>query len=271
MSPMEVDIGLRAWLLIFGSVFILAILIHGYWKMRSSRNPIKMQLDKSFASDRDPDSNNDDIGMLRAELPSGGARLADQGEQTSLLFGDADHFDSDAGDAPDLDQSVPVLMEAVELGDSSGQYAKENSSGASAATSGEEKIVVLYLIATEGTLNGQVLLESLVPCNLEYGEMGLFHLKTDTGHIKFSLASAVEPGSFELNSIKELETPGVILFMKAHEQAEPDIIFDEMLEVARSVAEEIGCQIRDETQSVVTPQTIEHYRQSIREFSHKYQ
>lgn len=237
------DIGLRAWLLILGSVFILVILIHGYWRMRTGRNPIKMQLDKSLLGGQDSDrTHEDDINALRAELPSGGARLAgqqgEQGEQTSLTFSDADN-----------DQ--------------------ENTLSSDPHSSESEKMIIFYLIANNGMINGQVLLESLVPWNLEFGEMGIFHLKTETGQVKFSLANAVEPGNFELNSIKELETPGVIMFMKVHEQTEPDVVFDEMLEVARSVSEELDCQMMDESQSVVTPQTIQHYRQSILDFSHK--
>ena len=47
-----IEFGLRDWLLILGSVFIVAVLLHGYWRMRSNRSTLKMALDKSFLNSR---------------------------------------------------------------------------------------------------------------------------------------------------------------------------------------------------------------------------
>lgn len=245
-----------------------------------SRNPLRMQIDKSFASDGEDKAVDDDLELLRGELPSGGARVINASDQTSLDFQqNSERFDPEIGDlgtinlAKDDDSSVPVLMDAVELGEveaehssaSAGKKAGKNNSDR------EEKLIIFYLINPEGTINGQMLLESLVPRDMSFGEMDIFHHKDEADNIHFSLANAVEPGSFKLSSIKDLETPGVILFMKAHEVDDPEAVFDEMVGVARGISEELGCQIRDETQSVVTAQTLEHYRQTIQEYSHRYQ
>ena len=42
--------GLREWLFILGPLFIVGILAHGYWRMRSNRQNLKMALDKTFVS-----------------------------------------------------------------------------------------------------------------------------------------------------------------------------------------------------------------------------
>ena len=65
-------------------------------------------------------------------------------------------------------------------------------------------------------------------------------------------------------------TPGVTLFMRVHELGDPVRALDDMLVVADAIALELGGEVRDETRSVMTPQTIEHCRQSIREFQFKH-
>ena len=92
---MEFD--LREWLLILGPVLIAVVLLHGYWRMRNGRNNLKMALDKNFLSQPGGEDDVDDLTMLKAELPNGGARIIK---------------------AHDLDvsQDVPVLMEPPERG-----------------------------------------------------------------------------------------------------------------------------------------------------------
>ena len=41
------DFDLRQWLLILGPIFIVGVLPHGYFRMRSGQNEIKMKLDNS--------------------------------------------------------------------------------------------------------------------------------------------------------------------------------------------------------------------------------
>ena len=277
------DIGLRAWLLVLGSLLILGILIHGYWKMRASRNPLKVQLDKSFIGHDDED----DFDLLADELPSSSARILGQirqsprpaSENRKSSQSDRSRRDPAIGKLNE-EEDIPLLMDAVAQDDlperdepqSRWQTTATGRRASGAALSGrEEKLVIFYLIGSNGTINGQMLLESLVPRDMSFGEMDIFHYKDASGNILFSLANAVEPGSFKLSSIKDIETPGVILFMKAHEVGEPEAAFEEMVNVARGLGEELGCQIRDESQSVVTAQTIEHYRQTIQEYSHRYQ
>lgn len=280
---MSMDIGLRAWLMILGSILILGILVHGYWKMRVSRNPIKVKLDKSFVGEDSVDDG-DDLDLLKGELPSGGARVIGADDQTSMEFSDTNaRPDPALGDlhmSEGIDEdspSIPVLMNAVELGNADKSSASVSTTSSSRSTADdrvsqtgrEEKLIIFYLICKEGTINGQMLLEFLVPRNMSFGEMEIFHRTDDSGNILFSLANAVEPGSFKLSAIKDTETPGVILFMKLHELNDPEDVFSQMVLIAREISEELGCQIKDETQSVVTPQTIEHFRQTIQEYSHK--
>ena len=90
------DFDLRQWLLILGPLFIAGVLVHGYFRMRSGQNNIRMKLDKDFVSKPGEDAGEEDeLKMLRAELPNGGARVIKK--------------------TPDLEEDVPVLMESVDV------------------------------------------------------------------------------------------------------------------------------------------------------------
>jgi cell division protein ZipA len=259
IQSLIMDLGLREWLLILGSVFIIGILLHGYWRMRANRNSLKMALDKNFLSaPGDEVQIEDDLSMLKAELPNGGARVRKVPEQGAL----------------DLNEDVPVLMEPVELGKGEHKNRSDKSDDSKPkSTAGgyrQEHLVVLFVTALDEPFNGQNLLESLVELDMTYGEMNIFHRLNQAGRPVFSLVNAVEPGTFELGSMDRLATPAVSLFMRAHELDDPVEVFDQMLEVAQGLADELGGEVKDDSHSVLTPQTIEHCREEIRNYRHRY-
>jgi len=49
------------------------------------------------------------------------------------------------------------------------------------------------------------------------------------------------------------------------------VAFDAMLLTAKNIAAELGGELKDENRSVMTGQTIEHYRERIRDFSRRQQ
>jgi cell division protein ZipA len=75
---------------------------------------------------------------------------------------------------------------------------------------------------------------------------------------------------FDMATIETFSTPGISLFLRVHELSEPLQSFESMLGVAESIAHELTGEVCDETRSVMTPQTVEHCRQSIREFQYKH-
>ena len=252
------DFDLRQWLLILGPVIIIGVLLHGYLRMRTGQNELKMQLDKSFVSQVDESSDVDDLSLLKAELPNGGARVISRHEQ---------------------DDEIPVLVEPVDLpalsvSDLSDlsedeQVPLRKASSADVVAEVPEMFVVINVLALAEPFHGQSLLEILLEGDMTYGEMDIFHRQVGY-EVWFSLANAVEPGTFDIATMNTFTTPGVTMFMCVHELMEPARALDEMLAVANAIALELGGEVRDETRSVMTPQTIEHCRQSIREFQFKH-
>ena len=294
---MEFDV--RDWLLVIGPVFIVGVLVHGYWRMRSNRNTLKMALDKTFLTDNGDldDEDKHDLSYFKAELPNGGARLVSDPEQVAL----------------DLNEEVPVLMNPVEMGDASPAdrriadrpRAERNIQRAPArdrvrtVTESAQKIetsvdeqtsvsdhesttkqrpgancperfVILYVAAIHEPVEGQHLLECLLDQGMTFGEMDIFHRTSDAGKILFSSANAVAPGTFVVSEMHQIKTPAISLFMQANLLNDPLAAYDQMVEVAQNLALDLVGEVKDESRSVLTPQTIEHGRQSLVEFVHRY-
>ena len=294
---MEFDV--RDWLLVIGPVFIVGVLVHGYWRMRSNRNTLKMALDKTFLTDNGDvdDEDKHDLSFFKAELPNGGARLVSDPEQVAL----------------DLNEEVPVLMDPVEMGDAnpadrpiadrpraernvqrapardrvrtvteSSQKIETSVDEQTSVSDSEsttkqrpgancpERFVILYVAAIQGPFEGQHLLECLLDQGMTFGEMDIFHRTSDAGKILFSSANAVAPGTFVVSEMHEIKTPAISLFMQANLLNDPLAAYDQMVEVAQNLALDLVGEVKDESRSVLTPQTIEHGRQSLVEFVHRY-
>lgn len=285
-----IDLGLRDWLLILGPLVIAGVLVHGYWKMRRSTPKLKMSLDKDFQSRAGEVVDTDDLSLLRAELPSGGARLVSDGVH------DNKKLSPDQPTDLNLEEDVPVLMDPVHIdadtGEETGdrlefeslipgeplvkspasQREKESPAQQDAENSRRpEKLFVMNVISREADFNGQHLLESLVTCGFQFGEMNIFHYVDDTTKKTiFSLVNAVEPGTFDLNTMDKLVTPGVSLFIKLHELDDPVAGFSMMIEKVKQLAAELGAAVKDGKHNSITQQALEHEMQMIREYSAKY-
>jgi len=284
------DLGLRDWLLILGPLVIAGVLVHGYWKMRRGMPKLKMSLDKDFLSQKGEDADADDLSLLRAELPNGGARIIKQDLDDTIKLTPANLTDIN------LDEDVPVLMDPVSLdGDASeetgdqlefeslipteplGKSAVPQETKQSPAKqdverpSRPEKLFVMNVLSKQDDFNGQYLLESLVTCGFQFGEMNIFHYMDDsTKEPIFSLVNAVEPGTFDPNTMDQLVTPGVSLFIRLHELDDPVAGFKQMIETAKQLASELDAAIKDGKHNSITQQALEHEMQMVREYSAKY-
>lgn len=296
---MEFD--LRAWLLVLGSAFVVGILIHGYWKLRRGSGDLKMGLDKAFLNSKNESADSDDISHLRGELPNGGARVSrgsfphatddlnleeDVPVLTALLDAGSVIRAETGSDAKIPDVEIPEQYRSevavpekesseAESPEAEGSEAKipvsEKNRSANQTIQSEKptKFVVVHL-AADGHFDGQILLEAIVELDMVFGEMDIFHRLGRNGKAEFSLANSVEPGTFVLAEMDQLQITGVVLFMQAHELNDPVRVYDSMIEVAMKLGDEVGGKLLDESRSTMTSQTIEHCRQGLQDFQYKY-
>lgn len=134
-----------------------------------------------------------------------------------------------------------------------------------------EEIFVINVLARDGdAFNGADLFEVFMRNTLKFRDMNIFHrLDPATGGVRFSVANAVEPGIFDLSDMASLETPGVSLFFRLPGPDQPGEVLDDMLGVARDIGKSLGGDLKDENMSVLTGQTLSHFKQRMAEFSRK--
>ena len=141
----------------------------------------------------------------------------------------------------------------------------------SAADQGTEEVFVINVLARNGgSFNGADLFEVFMRSTLKFRDMNIFHrLDPVSGAVRFSVANAVEPGIFDLSDMASLETPGVSLFFRLPGPEQPGVVLDDMLRVARDIGKSLGGDLKDENMSVLTGQTLSHFKQRMVEFSRK--
>jgi cell division protein ZipA len=136
----------------------------------------------------------------------------------------------------------------------------------------QEVLVVNVLAKGDAAFKGPDLLQLLLACDLRFGEMNIFHRyekANGKGPIQFSVANLVEPGSFDLDDIDDFSTPGVTFFLTLPGPDKPVTAFNYMVETAQVLVRHLHAELRDDAHSVMTAQTIEHFRQRIRDFERK--
>ncbi len=129
-----------------------------------------------------------------------------------------------------------------------------------------KNFVVIYLLApNDRPFVGYELFQTLLSAGLRFGDMNIFHYHApgdESDEILFSLASAVEPGIFDLANIGGFSCPGLSFFMSPKLTQKSQANFDLMLETARQIADDLGGQLHDEERELLTKETIATYRNS---------
>ena len=168
---------------------------------------------------------------------------------------------ADASSAP----LSPGVSDAKELA------APEIEEEPKGAAMGEvSEVLVLNVTAKKGRLiMGEHLLSLMQGLELEYGERKIFSKRTDDaegGSILFNVASMLQPGTFDLNNMGNFATVGVTLFLALPSPISSFEAFEEMLQTAQDLVRSIDGELRDDQRNMMTGQTIEHYRQRVRDF-----
>ena len=133
---------------------------------------------------------------------------------------------------------------------------------------------MIHLMANKGeTVTGEKLLNTILGVGFRYGEMKIFHrhlLDDGSGPVLFSMANLLNPGTFDLNTIRQLQVPGVTLFMALDDIEEPVEAFEIMIKAIDVMATALDLNVMDESRSSMTAQTIDHYRHRARDVSFRH-
>ena len=173
----------------------------------------------------------------------------------------------------DAENRVPSL-EVPELQAKSAKQYEPKAERPQATLSSDEqrKIISIRLLPRTGQLlAGKQLAQGLRAAGLQYGKFDIFH-RIDPlrpSHALFSVASLVEPGSFDLNRVEKSEYPGISFFIVLPGPGDMLAAFDEMLSAARSLAQSLGANLFDERGSTLSLQRARYMREELVQFQHQ--
>jgi len=295
------DIGLREWLIVIGIMVIGGILFDGWRRMRGRKGRLKLKLDRNAANLADDGDDPELLGPSRvinkhqepsldehdlpeptprsprrAEPPAGDLDLElDEpvagSERLSAVDERSEEPRSTSQDKPRemvVERSEKVVDKA---GDKAPASAKPTPSARDLPK--PQEVLVINVVARDPHgFRGQALLQSILESGLRFGDMDIFHRHESmagNGEVLFSMANGVMPGTFDLDNIDHFTTRAVSFFLGLPGPRHPKQAFDLMVAAARKLSHELDGELKDEQRSVMTAQTIEHYRQRIVEFERR--
>ncbi|MFT3761882.1 MAG: cell division protein ZipA [Pseudoxanthomonas sp.] len=193
----------------------------------------------------------------RVEKPEAGAAGAGRVEPG---LGDAPDYSSDAVSQPELGLPGGVAVES-ELGKRPNQDF--------------DKIVSLYVAARAGhTLRGEDIVVAAEKTGLVFGHMNVFHRLVEhhpeRGPV-FSMANIMQPGSFDMTTIRELETPAIAYFLTLPAPLPALEAWDMMLPNVQRMAELLDGVVLDDGRNALGRQRIQHIREELRAYDRQHE
>ena len=262
--------GPREILISVAILALVAVVLDGARRIKRNRyENLQMPTRKFKPSIEGDDFDNNELD--HSQFPSGGSRVVgarstdDLGvvEKSSAMTSDFKFSKQPEQQGFDLDHSIFASRDD-ELSDLQLPVSKPEPVTQSSSDAPQD-VLVMHLMANKGeTLNGEDLLTVSVEVGLRYGAMKIFHrhLSDDgSGPVLFSMANLVNPGTFDLNTMSKITTPGVTLFMALDDLEDPSAAFETMIEAVNNMAEKLPLNVMDESRSSMTLQTIDHDRQ----------
>jgi cell division protein ZipA len=182
----------------------------------------------------------------------------------------------DEFDAPRQEPSLKDMIESEEQGapeanDGTQEKASQPSLDIGSRQIPEfDKIVSILIAARAGqSLLGPDLVVAAEKAGLIYGHRNIFHRMVDKhpeqGPI-FSVANLLQPGTFDLRTIKELKTPGIHFFITLPAPMNALDAWDAMLPTAQRMAELLDAVVLDDQKNALGRQRISHIREELRSY-----
>ncbi len=276
--------GPRGLLLLIGVLVVLALVLDGLRRVKRNRyENLHMSSRKLQKTASQYDDGFD--GLSDSQFPSGGSRVIGIREDDNfdeidrLLRGGGASSQARQGqfDLDDSQQEHSATLEAeraqLEIKLARQSAVSKQVPPSDNNSSQTQDVLAMHLMASKGEMiNGQMLLDAVLAVGFRFGGRKIFdrHLNEEgSGEVLFSLANVANPGTFDLNTIADIKTPGVSLFMQLDGLADPVTAFDIMVDTVDRLVAQLHLHVLDEARSSMTKQTIDHYRQRARAAAHR--
>lgn len=232
------DIELRVVLLTVGLIVIVGIVLDGIRRKRKIQKQVQ-EFDETVISN----PNREDPGFLQEDDP-----LLTQDWETPASKSDTDIL-SEVTKKPRVKPAKIPTDQKV-----------------------EEVIALCLLPQKGGTFSGRAINAAFQANQLKFGDKRIYHKfrgdKLDSD-VLYSVASLTEPGTFEPNKLATSQFKGLMIFMVVSNIHDPYPTFEKMLGTARLMSHALGAKLLDGQRCTLTSQTIEHFKEQIREYQRR--
>jgi cell division protein ZipA len=138
----------------------------------------------------------------------------------------------------------------------------------------EELIVVLHVMRSDrADMPAASVRAALGTGQIELGEMSIYHhygLTYGGAHQPvFSVARAVEPGTFDADDESTYGAPGLTLFMRLPGPQDGAVVLELMFNTAQTLARDLDARVLDERRIPMSAQALNHLRDRVAEFSRR--
>ena len=289
-------------ILLVGGFFFVAVVSHGLWiAWKTKQSGISMDIYPGPLASREAEPSD----LSKGEFPSGGARIASptadiepvmdssaQSTQGSLPLGDfaeplstqtpensrgsAKAYQRGKVSQPSLKSEPKSTTQTsgkvdLKLDQQPAQNSVSDDNEKMAALPLSDELIILGVLAKSGAVfKGTELVDALRGQGLKFGNMSIFHrIDSSTQEHLFSVANAVEPGTFDLADMDALETRGITFFLQLPVPGDAFETLEDMLLSARTVAAALGGDVKDDQMNMLTGQTVEHMRQRLSDYARR--
>lgn len=237
------------WILLLAGIFFVLII---YLVGRNNKKQNNVYDDVEGASDLPEFRVNDRIDDWQDLDESVG--------QVRIVARENDEYDS--YDDEDLPLTDEIETDVEKYSDNESVDTVEQSDD----NQGEkESVIVLHILAkSSDRLSGDKINSAAQANGLKFGEMNIFH-RIDDGRSVFSMTNMVEPGVFDPDTMHELRTPGLTLFMQKNDSNNV-VAFEDMLECAYHISEMLDAQLCNRQRQPLTQTDAEQYRELATDF-----
>jgi len=214
------------------------------------------------------ESEHSDSAAVTPDSPSSSEPYRASDHSAASLAVDADDDDQERYNYQEQDQTEEEdRIEHAAVADHTPDGGPVTAPEAQVSQGPVEELVIIHVMAKkDAELSGSAVLELLLTAGLRHGPMDIFHYRNPQGYTEFSLANCIRPGTFNPDSMNQVNTPGVTLFMQLPSAANTLEAFDHMYEMARYLAKHLEADMLDEDHNSVTLQRLEYYREKLRSF-----
>ena len=193
------------------------------------------------------------------------------------LYSRRERTREESDDPPaEIQERLEPSLDGKQVGDEIDELATSDSPVLAAELEAEpkapeqkQKIITLRIVArNHSSFAGDDLALSLRGIGLRHGKFGIYHRHdgNDESKIIFSVASLVEPGSFDLKNLKSQEIPGISMFMVLPGPIDGAQAFDLMMVAARALSQSLDADLLDESGSTLSIQRERYMREEIVQF-----